>query len=81
LIECVVAGEVDSAKMHRSKISRILRENHKLAERLRKAKYKVGGQILWDFEGSPVRRVVLKLARGHAAYELNEPQIEDPMSF
>lgn len=28
-----------------------------------------------------ISRVILKLARGHAAYELNEPQFDEPSSF
>lgn len=38
----------------------------------------MAGQIEYDIEVERVHRVVEKLARGHAAYELGEPQLEEP---
>ncbi len=78
LLECVVIGEVDPDKIERPKVARILSRNRLLAERLARARRNVGGQVTWEFDADPVRRVVLKLARGHAAYELNEPQTATP---
>lgn len=37
------------------------------------------GSLVWMPEEDRVRRVVVKLARGHAAYELSLPQIDDPI--
>jgi len=36
---------------------------------------------LWEAEVDRVENVVLKLARGHAAYEYSEPQLEKPESI
>lgn len=32
-------------------------------------------------EDERVRRVVMKLARGHSAFELNEPQLDEPATY
>jgi len=81
LLECVVAGDVDPNKIERPKVARSLTRNHRLSERLKKARKIIGDQVLWDFEADRVKRVLLKLARGHAAFELNEPQIAAPDVF
>lgn len=36
------------------------------------------GTVFWEADISRVRNVVLKLARGHAAYECSEPLLEEP---
>ena len=38
----------------------------------------MGDNIVWTPEQNRVQNIVLKLARGHAAYERNEPQLDDP---
>lgn len=81
LIECVVAGEVDPAQVRRSKIAAILRQSPHLAARLNAARRSEGGQTIFDVEHDRVRKVMLKLARCHAAYELNEPQLDEPTGF
>jgi hypothetical protein len=81
LLECVIAGGVDPDKIERPKVARSLTRNHRLAERLKKARNSFGDRVIWDFEAERVRKVLLKLARGHAAYELNEPQIAAPDIF
>jgi hypothetical protein len=81
LLECVVVGDVDLNKIERQKVAHILQINTRLADRLRRARRVVDGQPLWDFEAPRVRNVLLKLARGHAAYELNEPQLGEPDVF
>jgi hypothetical protein len=81
LLDCIVAGDVDPDKVGRPKIARILRSNGALADRLRRARRLVGVRVMWDFEEERVRNVLLKLARGHAAYELNEPRLEEPDVF
>jgi hypothetical protein len=37
-----------------------------------------GDVILWKPEEDRVRAVIVKLARGHVAYEQNEPQLDEP---
>jgi hypothetical protein len=78
LIECVITGEVDPERFERQKIAETLKRNDRLSNRLRGAKRVVNGQVVWDVEMERVKRVLVKLARGHAAYELNEPQKQEP---
>jgi hypothetical protein len=81
LLECVVSGDVDAEKVERPKIAHILRTNAPLAKRLRNARRVIGEQVMWDFEHDRIQKVLLKLARGHAAHELNEPRLEEPDVF
>ena len=81
LLECVIAGDVDPNKIARPRIARSLTRNQPLAERLRKARDSFRDHVIWDFESARVTKVLLKLARGHVAYELNEPRITAPAFF
>jgi hypothetical protein len=62
----------------RPKIERILSASPGLVKRLQQARSQVGDTPTWHIEYDRARSVVLKLARCHAAYEVNEPQIEEP---
>ncbi|MGE0420742.1 MAG: hypothetical protein AB7O88_00680 [Reyranellaceae bacterium] len=81
LIECVVVGVVDPAKVERSQIARVLRETPKLAERLRRARREHEDRTVWQPENPRVERVILKLARAHVAFECNEPRPDAPASL
>ena len=76
-LECVVAGEVEPAKL-RPKIARILRGNVSLLSRIQQVRRVCGGTPVWSIEPERAERVVVKIARCHAAFELNEPQLEAP---
>jgi hypothetical protein len=78
MLECVLAGEVDPARFRRSKIKEVMEHNALLMERLRRARSEAAGGPVWSIENERVKAVVLKLARCHAAYEYNEPQLEEP---
>jgi hypothetical protein len=65
-------------KLHRPKIAKVLANNTSLLERLRKARSDGDSGPVWAVENERVKAVVLKLARGHAAYEYNEPRLEEP---
>lgn len=78
LLECVLAGGVDLARFRRSKIAGVLEQNALLMEHLRRARSEAPDGPVWRIENERVRAVVLKLARCHAAYEYNEPQLEEP---
>ena len=63
----------------RDKIRRILREDPALAARLTASRREdEDGNVSWRPEVERVRNVVLKLARGHAAYEFSEPRLGEP---
>lgn len=78
LLECVLAGEADPTKLLRPKIANVLAHNKPLLERLRKARSEGSGGPIWSVENDRVKKVVLKLGRGHTAYEYNEPRLEEP---
>jgi hypothetical protein len=81
LIDCVLAGSASPEEVQRSKIRRILSEKPALAARLTKAKRQMDGNASFSVEDRRVRNVALKLARGHALYELNEPQFNEPFGL
>lgn len=78
LLECILVGTAESAKLKRSRVATLLNHKPLLLERLRKAKSDIDGIPSWSAEYDRVKAVILKLARGHAAYELNEPRIDVP---
>jgi hypothetical protein len=82
LLECVICGTVESALVGREKIRRVLEKNPLLASRIaRNCRADETGSLLWEAEVDRVQNVVLKLARGHAAYEYSEPQLQEPESI
>lgn len=81
LIECVLTGDVDLPRFRRGKIANCLRRSPALAESLRRARHDFGDQCRWMFDENRVRAVVMKLARGHVAFELSEPRIDEPSSI
>jgi hypothetical protein len=81
LLECVIAGEAEPSKLKRLKIGKTLAHNESLLNRLLRAKSDNDGVRLWTVENERVRAVLLKLARGHASYEFNLPQLRAPDSF
>jgi hypothetical protein len=78
LLECVLAGDADPSKLLRPKIAKVLQNNEPLSKRLKKAKSESESGPVWGVETDRVKAVVLKLARGHAAYEYNLPQLQEP---
>jgi hypothetical protein len=78
LLECVIAGDVDPAKIQRARIARTLSSNPALMKRLASAKVDRAGRPYWNVEDGRVRAVIAKLGRCHAAYEYNEPQLGQP---
>jgi len=79
LLECVAAGSVDPSKIGRRKIARFMEGNPDVAARLAAARQTSESGVTFDVEHDRVWNVVVKLARGHAAYELNEPQLDEPL--
>ncbi len=85
-VECVIHGSTDPSRLAREKVKRILAGGAALKNRIERAKKQSktigGGEVLvWESEEDRVRNVVLKLARCHAAFELNEPQLKEPDHF
>lgn len=73
LIECVLAGSTDPAKIRRDTIARALRRNPSLRSRIESSKLIENGQLVWTPEAPRVENVLRKIAVGHAAFELSIP--------
>ncbi|WP_148639428.1 hypothetical protein [Aquimarina longa] len=52
-----------------------------LRQRIENSRRKIDGQIVFEPEIERVNNVMLKLARGHASYELSQPCRSDPDHF
>lgn len=81
LIDCTLSGSTDPDSTPRETVRNILRKRPALQARLAAAKAENPDGTLFLPEMARVNNVVLKLARGHAAFELNEPQFDDPDSI
>lgn len=78
LLECTVVGSVSETDTRREKVKQCLRRSKKLRERLSRSQTRIGGRSYFAPEMSRVHNVVLKLARGHSIFDLNEPHWEEP---
>lgn len=72
LISCVLAGTTDPDKIPRKKISTILKRKSALRTRIEKSKYQENGNTIFRPEQERVNSVLVKLAKGHALFELHE---------
>ena len=78
-LEAVLCGTTNPEYLRREKVRRTLTHNANLGARIEASKTVYGnGRMVWIPELDRVSNVVLKLARGHAAYELSLPQLEKP---
>jgi hypothetical protein len=78
LISCVIAGTTEPQDLGREKIRRILNFKPALKTRIEQSKSMSDGAAMFMPEWKRVRSVLLKLAKGHALYELHESCSEDP---
>ena len=81
VIESVISGTADPDRIQRPQIAEILRNNGALRSKIAAAKKQVGQQTTFAVEEKRVRNVLLKLARGHAAFELTAACRDEPTSF
>jgi hypothetical protein len=80
LIECVIQGTTEPAILGREKIRRLLTERPALQAKLTAAHRQDQQKSVFSVELERIERVVVKLARGHSLYELNEPRPSVPSS-
>ncbi|MGD9561075.1 MAG: hypothetical protein AB7F88_02515 [Pyrinomonadaceae bacterium] len=81
LIECVICGSVDAEDVQREKVKNVLNANLKLAKEINKGRRTdQEGNLLWEFDAHKVRHVIMKLARGHVAFEQSITRHDDPTS-
>jgi hypothetical protein len=82
-IDCVLSGTTEPSRLGREKVRKALERNDSLRSRIECSKTEVdtlggGKMIVWQAEEVRVRNVIIKLARCHAAFELNEPRLDEP---
>lgn len=80
LVECVIHGTTEPTTLGRKKIRRLLTQRISLQARLAGAHRQDEQQSVFSVELERIKRVMIKLARGHSLYELNEPQTSVPSS-
>jgi hypothetical protein len=81
LIESVIAGSTDPGHIRRPSVAAILRETPALRALIDQARILKDGHVHFNVELERVKNVLLKLARGHAAFELSQICREEPDSF
>ena len=81
LVACVVAGTTDPKALGRDKIRRILSDQPALRARIEQSKTVADGQVIFMPDTVRARKVLVKLAQGHALYELHESCARDPDYF
>jgi hypothetical protein len=80
LVECALTGSVEAAKSRR-KVRDVLVRSPALAARLSAARYEREGEVGFKPEADRVNAIILKLARGHVAFENNEPRPDSPVTM
>jgi hypothetical protein len=81
LIESVLCGSTEPEKIHRPSVAKIMKGSPALRKRIEKSRKVIDGQIVFEPEIKRIKNVMLKLARGHAAYELSQPCRAKPNYF
>jgi len=79
LIEVTLNGSVEPESINREKVSRILERKPALVSKLRLAKQEINNRTYYSTEPKRVKNIVLKIARGLAAFELNQPMLDEPL--
>lgn len=78
LLSCVISGTSQPERVHRPKITKILQRSPKLRARIEKAKEEQGGSVIFNPESERVKKIIAKLAKGHALFELHENFFDEP---
>jgi hypothetical protein len=79
LLDCVVTGSACPCKSHREKVRSTLEKRPALQSFIDAGRRPgLGGGLLWTPDPQRVENIILKLARGHIAYEYSETQHDEP---
>ncbi|MDO9711862.1 hypothetical protein [Paracraurococcus lichenis] len=78
LIECAATVSCEPDGVERPKIAALLRRDPALRALMSAARRDGPEGPLWQFDQERISRIIVKLARGHAAFEMNEPQTQEP---
>lgn len=80
-IESVLCGSTDPEKIGRPSVAKIMRKSPALRARIEKSRIEVNDQVAFVPETERINNVMLKLARGHAAFELSQCCRTEPDHF
>lgn len=80
-IECILRGTSNIEQLQRQKIKSALKKRPALQQRIEKSFTLQDGQLYFKYEQDRFMNVATKLAKGHAKYEISEPQFNDPTSI
>lgn len=78
LLECTLVGSTEPDKQRRPSVRSKLASKAALRAHLEALRTAVAGEILWQPDGARVENVLVKLARGHVAFEEGTPMLEEP---
>lgn len=81
LIEAAIASSTEPDEIRRKPIGKIFREKPALRARIDKSREIRDGIIHFVTEDERFARVILKLAQGHASFDLSQPLRGDPKSI
>lgn len=81
VLEAVVAGSTDPNQIRRPRIARTLRRSARLRAMIEAGRAEGAGGINWQVDIHRLRNVVLKLARGHAAFEQSLKLRDEPSHY
>ena len=80
-IECILRGTSNIEQLHRKKIKLALKKRPTLQQRIKNSFTLQDGRLHFKYEQDRFMNVATKLAKGHAKYEISEPQFEAPTSI
>lgn len=78
LLESVLCGSTDPEKINRPSVAKTMRHSPALRNRIQDSRTIIDGQVAFLPEMERVKNVMLKLARGHAGYELSQTCRSEP---
>ena len=78
LLESVLVGSTDPEKIRKPSVARAMKRSPALRSRIEAAKSIHGQKVFFDPEETRIKNVMLKLARGHAAFDLSQPCKDEP---
>ncbi len=81
LLESVLAGSTSPEKIKKPSVARAMERSPALKSRIEAVKSTYNGKTAFIPEQARVKNVMLKLARGHAAFELSQLCYEEPNHF
>ncbi|WP_194864409.1 hypothetical protein [Alloalcanivorax profundimaris] len=78
LLESVLTGSTDPEKIKRPSVAKAMQRSPALRSRIEAAKTMINNRSAFIPEGDRIKNIALKLARGHAAFELSQPCTQAP---